>query len=298
MNRSNGTKNSNDAKELAATYRSISVFRNVGIGLFAGGIWAGYSDWNEYSGLAVTGVAVGAVLIWMTKKMKKDVDENGVAKKPSFFADEKQGSPVLNRLSSANAADEIMDLGLPKNIELQVYNGYILLVRKWFAWSHLFMLFVLLSGLGVGWFVFSNYTGDINGLSESLIQLLPWLFLLFNIAFIYPVLAKVVNKTHIFVSKDAIEIKHLPLPWPGNKRIEKRNIKQLYGKEEIRNHNRGVHISYEVHIISTDDRDLTLLKGLKTSSQALYLEQEIEKYLGIKNRKVRGEIGAEYNGFL
>ncbi len=53
-----------------------------------------------------------------------------------------------------------------------------------------------------------------------------------------------------------------------------------------------------VHNISADDRDLTLLKGLKTSSQVLYLEQEIEKYLGIKNRKVRGGIGAEHNGFL
>lgn len=72
----------------------------------------------------------------------------------------------------------------------------------------------------------------------------------------------------------------------------------MYGKEEVHNHNKGGHISYEVHIISNQEQDVTLIKGLKKSSQALYLEQEIEKYLGIKNRKSRGEIGAKHNVFL
>lgn len=99
------------------------------------------------------------------------------------------------------AENETMDLGLPKNIELQVYDNYILLIRSWFSWKALFMLFVVVGGLGVGWFVFNDSSGDISGLSEPLIQLFPLLFLLFNIAAIYPALAKVVNKPTFLLAK-------------------------------------------------------------------------------------------------
>ena len=34
-----------------------------------------------------------------------------------------------------------------------------------------------------------------------------------------------IQKTHIFVSKNAIEIKNKPLPWFGSKRLETKNIK-------------------------------------------------------------------------
>ncbi len=41
---------------------------------------------------------------------------------------------------------------------------------------------------------------------------------------------------------------------------------------------------------SNDEDDMKLLK-VENSEQALFLEQQIEKYLGIKNLRVRGEIG-------
>lgn len=44
-------------------------------------------------------------------------------------------------------------------------------------------------------------------------------------------------------------------------------------------------------MITNSGNDTKLLSGLKTSEQALYVEQEIEKYLGIKNKPVRGELG-------
>jgi len=68
-------------------------------------------------------------------------------------------------------------------------------------------------------------------------------------------------------------------------------LRQLYTKEIISQSKSGSSASYEIHAISTRGRNIKLLRGLDTSEQALYIEQEIEKYLHIEDRPVKGEYG-------
>ena len=90
------------------------------------------------------------------------------------------------------------------------------------------------------------------------------------------------NKTHIYVSKDAIQIRHKPFPWFGNKRIPVIVIKQVFCEEVVARHNNGGHsITYDVIAQRRKYDDIKLVSGLDILEQAQYIEREIESYLGI-----------------
>ena len=103
-------------------------------------------------------------------------------------------------------------------------------------------------------------------------------------------LAGYLNKTVIKVGPGSLEVTSGPLPVPGNKRLETMNLKQLYSKERVPRGRRSASYTYEVHAVTQDDKDETVVSGLTDSAQALYIEQQIERSLGIKDQLVRGEL--------
>ena len=112
---------------------------------------------------------------------------------------------------------------------------------------------------------------------------------MFGIA--YTALAGWLNRTRITVDQGRISVRHGPLPWLGNKDLDGSTMKQLYSKEKISRGRNSTSVTYEVHAITTNGRNEKLLSGLETSEQALYIEQEIERYLRIEDAPVRGQIG-------
>jgi hypothetical protein len=109
----------------------------------------------------------------------------------------------------------------------------------------------------------------------------------------YTPLAHILNKTHFIVSRGMIEVRHRPLPWPGNKKLIIKNIKQLYVREKVRiveGERRSQEFYYEVRAILRR-RHVTLYGPLQSSEQAFYIEQKIEEYLGIEDVPVAGEGG-------
>ena len=103
------------------------------------------------------------------------------------------------------------------------------------------------------------------------------------------VVAGWMNRTHILVSREKSAVRHGPIPWIGNKQLEVSNLKQLYAKENRSQSDGDTSKLYEVHAITHNDLNIKLVSGLKTSEQALYIEQEVEKYLGIEDTPVKGE---------
>ena len=67
-------------------------------------------------------------------------------------------------------------------------------------------------------------------------------------------------------------------------------IAQLYSKEVTRHSRLGTSSTHEVHVVARDGRQVKLLSDLESSEEALYLEQAIERTLGIKDQPVRGEM--------
>lgn len=181
-----------------------------------------------------------------------------------------------------------MEIGLPEKLELIQHGTHIELVQRWFGSKIVVItLFaVIWDAILINWYLVAGSNRD------PMAFYFPLLHVAAGIGISYYALAGWFNRTHILISSAAIEARSGPLPWFGNKKIQSTDIKQLYAKENISESRRGTSVTYEVHVITNDGRNLKLLGGLDTSEQALYIEQQIEKYLGIENKPVRGEIGS------
>jgi len=97
------------------------------------------------------------------------------------------------------------------------------------------------------------------------------------------------NTTRITCGAGLLEIKHGPLPWPGNLSVDSGAVLQLYCQsKEVRDSSMD---TYRVMAIVRDrKRPTVLVDDLDLASHALFLEQAIERALGIEDRPVDGEL--------
>lgn len=114
-----------------------------------------------------------------------------------------------------------------------------------------------------------------------------------GISLMWYLLATLVNKTHIEVNQKGINIKHTPVPTFNNRSlsIPKEKIKQLYVTrytDKIGKKKEAIQ-AYALSAILDNNKVIDLVKGMDKDTQ-LYLEQEIETYLGIKDKLIKGEI--------
>ena len=90
--------------------------------------------------------------------------------------------------------------------------------------------------------------------------------------------------------KKAIMVRHAPLPWLGNKQMPASDVKQLYTQEGTSYSRRGARkVNYEVRVVTQGGRNKKLVGGLTSREQAIFIEQEIEKYLNIVDTAVKGQ---------
>ena len=269
----------------------------------------------------------GVPIFWLSIKAKKDVDENGVPPRKSVFLKEGYNTPDVlaefknsekisisdvlkftdkvkqdktkgDSLNEENTdqnkkTDELVELVLPKKFTLDFFDQYMHITLSWFGKKTILATLFAVVQIGFCLIILNNVSGGFLRINSSLMDnSLLWVFGISGLGFLYYALATWINKTHIYVSKNAIEIKQKPLPWFGNKRLVTKNIKQLYSKKQISSSTSSSRsaISYHLRVVSIGEDDMRLLK-VENAEQALFLEQEIEKYLGIKDLRVRGEIG-------
>ena len=79
------------------------------------------------------------------------------------------------------------------------------------------------------------------------------------------------------VSHGSLAVKHGPFPWLGNETLSASEIKQLYAKADESSD--GEPDTFAVHAVTHIGMNVQLVSGLDSSEQALFVEQEIEKYL-------------------
>jgi hypothetical protein len=109
-------------------------------------------------------------------------------------------------------------------------------------------------------------------------------------------LSRFVNSTYITVDEHYLTIDHRPIsnPWFSNKKIPVRNIDQLYVRKKRTGSSSGSPTyGYSIMMIEKGSRKETaLIDGMGNPDKALFIEQEIEYFLNIDDRKVRGELTA------
>ncbi len=157
---------------------------------------------------------------------------------------------------------------------------------RWFSASYIpMMLFAAFwDGFLVMWYGIALAT------KAYAMALFATLHTLVGLGITYYVLAGLLNTTTVWVKMDTLGITHAPLPWGGDKELPAYEIEQIYCKERISNSNNGISRKYDVYAKMKDNARKKLLAGLDDMEQALYIEQTLERYLGIKDRPVAGEL--------
>lgn len=106
--------------------------------------------------------------------------------------------------------------------------------------------------------------------------------------------SKFINSTFITVDEHYLTIDHRPIssPWFPNRKILVKDITQVFVKKKTTGSVNGVPtFGYSVIAIEKKwKREIPLIEGMKNPDKALFIEQEIEYFLGIEDRKVAGEV--------
>ncbi|HLQ46343.1 MAG TPA: hypothetical protein VK137_16485, partial [Planctomycetaceae bacterium] len=92
-------------------------------------------------------------------------------------------------------------------------------------------------------------------------------------------------------------VRHGPVPWKGNLDLATDGIEQIYCQRKInrsRSDDGDISTStrFEVHAVAGAQK-VKLLSGLQEADHALFVEQRLERFLGIEDRPVPGEMAIE-----
>ncbi len=195
------------------------------------------------------------------------------------FADE-----VANRAPVRKRAP----IPTPKGIEVVDNGGEIVLSRRWFSVAYFFFAFFCLvwNGFLVIWYGLALSAGD----AALPMLLIPLLHVAAGVGLSYFTLCGFVNTTHITVRQGRLHVKHGPLPWPGGRSIETMTLDQLFCAKKVhRSRKGGTSTSYLLKA-QTRSGDTLKLLTLHDETQALFLEQRLERVLGIQDRPMPDEL--------
>ena len=113
-----------------------------------------------------------------------------------------------------------------------------------------------------------------------------------GIALLYYMLTVFLNTTYISVDSYNLSIEHRPLklPFYSNQYIPIFEIEQLFVERYSSGKTNGRPMyAFALYAILKNKERIKLIKGLKVYQQALYLEQEIERFLKITDQAVEDE---------
>jgi len=127
---------------------------------------------------------------------------------------------------------------------------------------------------------------------QIMVLLFMSVHLIAGISLMYNLFSNLLNTTYVSVDENQLSIEHRPLrqPFGGDTYVPVEEIDQVYINRYVSSRTNGVpNYAFGVTVIEKSGKKNQVLKGLKHPDQARYIEQEIEFFLGIDDRKVRGE---------
>ena len=104
----------------------------------------------------------------------------------------------------------------------------------------------------------------------------------------YYTLAGFLNRSQLVIDRETFSVSHGPLPWLGYLSVPVTQVKQLYCKGKPGKGNNAS--TFQLSVILKDGRKKDLLSDLDSPEIGFYIEHQIEKWLKITDRPVRGEI--------
>jgi hypothetical protein len=184
-------------------------------------------------------------------------------------------------------AREPLPVPLPARVHVEARGSDLTIVRRWFSWGYIFLAFfcVVWNGFLATWYGIVFATD-----APLLFKLFPVLHVAVGVGLLYVTIAGFVNRTTFRVERDHLTVRHGPVPWKGNLDISTTSLEQIFCTEQISRGRNGTTIRYGVEAVLRDGRHLKLATGLDAREQAMFIEQTLEKHLGIQDRRVRSEM--------
>jgi hypothetical protein len=172
------------------------------------------------------------------------------------------------------------------------------IVRRWSTRSILpgLCFCAIWDGFVVAWYTMAFATASRGGESARgavcmVLITLPHLAL--GVGLTYMAQCSLVKNTTVAeVAGGRLRVRHGPLPWPGNHDLDAAEVRQLYCTEKAADQGRSREPCYDytVHAVLADHRTVPLLDDLDDKTTALFYEQQLEEWLGIKPEHVPGEV--------
>lgn len=186
---------------------------------------------------------------------------------------------------AGGAAAPRPDVPMPVGVRVFRRSNGLMITRRWLSAKFVFLLVFacLWDGFMVLWFGITMATG------MWLMAAAGTLHAAIGVGITYAAVAGFVNTTTITALQGLLEVRHSPLPWFGNRRIEARQLAQLYSKRRVHHSRNGTTIVYELRAQSRDGKDFRLVE-VDREDQALFIERQLEEFLGIKDQPVPGEV--------
>jgi hypothetical protein len=173
----------------------------------------------------------------------------------------------------------------PKEVTVQKYPDRLELSWRWFSWKYLPLAFFC-----VAWDAFLCFWYSIAFSTGA-----PWIMIVFPIAHLavgvgltYYTLAGFLNRSWLHVDREKFTVDHGPLPWLGYLDVPVTQVAQLYCKEKPGKSDSGP--TYQLSVILKDGRKKVLLSNLDSPEIGFYMEHQVESWLKIPDRPVRGEL--------
>lgn len=183
---------------------------------------------------------------------------------------------------------------MPAGISVEDDGASLRLVRRWFSLKLIPLLFFCIAWDAFLVFWYSLALAPSTSMNGGGV---PWIMIVFPIAHVavgvgltYSTLAGFLNRTQVRLEPGRLSIRHGPLPWLGNQVLDSSELDQVFCRRRDSTGRHGTNVTYEVRAIMKGGKLIKLLSGLEDEDQALYLEQQIERRLGIADRAVPGEL--------
>ncbi|HEX2094262.1 MAG TPA: hypothetical protein VHG28_17795 [Longimicrobiaceae bacterium] len=176
---------------------------------------------------------------------------------------------------------------MPRSVARDILGGQLTFRHRWFSWKIVFLTFFCLfwDGFLVVWYGLA-FAGD----APLLFKLFPLIHVAVGVGLTYYTIAGYVNSTTVTLDRGHLTVRHGPLPWPGGLDLDTSQFRQLYCEEKVTRGRNGPHYSYNLMVVMRDGGRKKLVSGLDTPDVSLFLEQEMEEWLKIRDEPVQGEL--------
>lgn len=174
---------------------------------------------------------------------------------------------------------------LPGRFRMWESGDRLIIAIRWFR-PLLLVPVGLVAAFDLGMFKFYSWM-DTQGFQGLDFVMFPLAYNAAAVLATYWALALLLNRTHVTVERGRITVSQVPLPCRRKKVIPAEDVAQLFCRAEQGDYGQ---VRYHVCVLRPNGRWVKLVRKLPTAAEALFIEEAVERQLGIKDEAVAGEV--------